>query len=200
MPPPPPPAPPTPPPGTPKSSSKSLGVYIQTGCPPCHTPKWWEGVSLAPFMCTPAFPAAALCGWILPPIPLPHPADPPSAFSHFPTAVTTYRVLEVLDGGHASLVQFKLQTGRTHQIRVHAAHLGHPVVGDDAYEGGVAPRTRGGAPVPAHQQALQLLQRPALHAHTLGFHHPATEDWLEFRSEVPPDMMAALRLLRGEEA
>ncbi|MFB3816019.1 MAG: RluA family pseudouridine synthase [Candidatus Methylomirabilales bacterium] len=92
-------------------------------------------------------------------------------------ARTAYRVLRRLPG--RTLVECLLETGRTHQIRVHLAHLGHPVVGDRTY-GGRRERRRPEAP------------RQMLHAWRLGFHHPASGAWLEFTAPIPADMQAEI--------
>jgi 23S rRNA pseudouridine1911/1915/1917 synthase len=90
----------------------------------------------------------------------------------------------------ASLVECRLETGRTHQIRVHMAHLGHPLMGDETYGPGF--RTKSSLLVPESRQALETLGRQALHAYLLGIEHPVSGEALEFRSELPADM-AGLR-------
>jgi 23S rRNA pseudouridine1911/1915/1917 synthase len=92
-----------------------------------------------------------------------------------------------------SLAEFRLETGRTHQIRVHLSSVGHPLLGDPTYGG-----RRGLAAVePAPlRQGLQKFPRQALHAATLGFTHPASGKELEFSAPLPEDMEAALALLR----
>ena len=114
-------------------------------------------------------------------------------------AASGYRTLEVLPG--AALVEWKLRTGRTHQIRVHARHLGHPILGDTAYGGtsgeaqarlaggGKKPGAGAGAARAAEvRKALEALGRPALHARDLGFEHPVTGERLRFTAEPPRDM------------
>jgi 23S rRNA pseudouridine1911/1915/1917 synthase len=86
----------------------------------------------------------------------------------------------------ASLLACRLETGRTHQIRVHLAHIGHPVIGDKVYGRGFA--TKVALLAPAGRAALGRLERQALHAHLLGFDHPVTRQFLEFRSELPDDL------------
>ena len=87
------------------------------------------------------------------------------------------------------------------QIRVHAKHIGHPLFADDTYSSAAAAGSIVGAGKPARaaaaQAALRALGRPALHAKTLGFVHPATGEQLEFDSELPPDLAATLDTLRG---
>jgi len=89
-------------------------------------------------------------------------------------------------GPVASLLACRLETGRTHQIRVHLASIGHPILGDDVYGPGF--RTKAALlPAPA-RVALQALGRQALHAHILTVKHPITGKILRFRSELPPDL------------
>jgi 23S rRNA pseudouridine1911/1915/1917 synthase len=84
-----------------------------------------------------------------------------------------------------SLLRIAIQTGRTHQIRVHLNAIGHPIVGDSLY-GGVHRR------VPHELRVLQRLTRPFLHAERLAFTHPCTEESLEFKAPLPDDLRAAL--------
>lgn len=89
----------------------------------------------------------------------------------------------------------------THQIRVHAKHIGHPLLADDTYSSLAAAGSIVGAGKPpraaAAQAAARALARPALHAKTLGFRHPATGEVLQFDSELPPDLEATLAALRA---
>jgi len=112
-------------------------------------------------------------------------------------AVTHYDLLETFRTPQgkpgASLLRLTLETGRTHQIRVHMAHIGHPLLGDPVYGVGFkASARRLGLPA---QAALQRLQRQALHAAELGFEHPITGKRLEFTSPLPPDMAELLNAL-----
>ena len=93
-------------------------------------------------------------------------------------AVTHYEVLEEL--GQYSLVKFRLETGRTHQIRVHSAYIGHPVYGDDVYG-----------------KAVKGIEGQCLHAKKIGFIHPATKEYMEFDSELPDYFQAVLKKLRA---
>jgi 23S rRNA pseudouridine1911/1915/1917 synthase len=97
-------------------------------------------------------------------------------------SVTHYDTLEAFRA--ASLLDIRLETGRTHQIRVHMSALRHPCVGDTTY---------GADPVLARRLRLD---RQWLHARALGFHHPADGRWVEFTSPYPPDLDRALELLR----
>ncbi len=109
-------------------------------------------------------------------------------------AVTEYRVLKEFE--FLSLVRLKLRTGRTHQIRVHLAHIGHPVFGDPTYGG--RNDQWGGLEKKKSKQAanlLKLISRQALHAKTIGFVHPATNERIFFESDLPPDMQDVLRSL-----
>ncbi len=106
-------------------------------------------------------------------------------------AVTHYRVAERLQG--FTVVDLRLETGRTHQIRVHMAHLGYPLVGDPEYGG----RLR--LPPAARQETVEALRgfrRQALHAARLEFDHPASGDRLVLECPLPEDMTALLAALR----
>jgi 23S rRNA pseudouridine1911/1915/1917 synthase len=118
-------------------------------------------------------------------------------------AITHYRVVETFDGAPApgrapvplaSLVRVSLETGRTHQIRVHMAHIGHPVLGDPSYGAHFkASERRLTEPQAA---ALQYLGRQALHAAVLGFEHPVTGEVLHFESDLPDDLDDLIDALR----
>jgi 23S rRNA pseudouridine1911/1915/1917 synthase len=103
-------------------------------------------------------------------------------------AVTRYSVARRF-GGHAALLDCRLLTGRTHQIRVHLAHIGHPLVGDPAYGTRAGRGVARSGPVGAE---ITAFPRQALHAGRLGFTHPATGDRLEFDSQMPSDMAALI--------
>lgn len=111
-------------------------------------------------------------------------------------AVTHYETLETFE--HETLLRFQLETGRTHQIRVHAAHSGHPLLGDMTYGGdsirsGRSTRNRRAF----YDNLFHELKRQALHAQTLGFTHPATEQQVTFESELPVDMEFVVSRLRS---
>ena len=94
----------------------------------------------------------------------------------------------------ASLLDCRLKTGRTHQIRVHLASVGHPLLGDDTYGPGF--RTKAALLSQGAKESLGALQRQALHAYLLGVEHPASGEEMVFRSQLPPDL-AKLRLSLG---
>ncbi len=112
-------------------------------------------------------------------------------------AVTHYAVLERY--GNVTVMKFRLETGRTHQIRVHAAWLGHPLLGDELYGGNVIAYSgiRSSEEKSAALRCLELMPRQALHARTLGFRHPVTKQDLFFEQEVPTDFAATLQFLRA---
>jgi 23S rRNA pseudouridine1911/1915/1917 synthase len=105
-------------------------------------------------------------------------------------ARTHYTVLETW--GPVSLLRLSLETGRTHQIRVHLAHLGHPVLGDPVYGSRALHRPDH----PALAQALHAFPRQALHAAHLRFQHPDSGAWLEFEAPLPADMATLLTHIR----
>jgi 23S rRNA pseudouridine1911/1915/1917 synthase len=111
-------------------------------------------------------------------------------------AVTHYRIIEQL--GYVSLVECRLETGRTHQIRVHMAWKGHPLFNDEEYGGH---RILKGTTFTKYQQfvrnCFEMLPRQALHARTLSFDHPVTGKRLYFESPIPPDMVAVIEKWRG---
>jgi 23S rRNA pseudouridine1911/1915/1917 synthase len=113
-------------------------------------------------------------------------------------AVSQFAVVETFvdkDGEPvASLVRLVLETGRTHQIRVHMAHIGHPLLGDTTYGSGF--QTRAARLFEEAQTALRALGRQALHAAELGFEHPVTGKGMRFRSELPGDLDRLLTALR----
>jgi 23S rRNA pseudouridine1911/1915/1917 synthase len=110
-------------------------------------------------------------------------------------AVTHYKVLERLT--YVTLVQCKLETGRTHQIRVHLKHIGHTLFNDERYGGDDILK---GTTFTKYKQfvhnCFKVLPRQALHAKTLGFTHPTTGEFMRFNSEVPEDITACLEKWR----
>ena len=115
------------------------------------------------------------------------------------TAVTHYRVLERY--GYTTLVECRLETGRTHQIRAHMKHIGHPLFADERYGGMEILRGERTASYKAYiQNCLKLCSRQALHARTLGFVHPRTGEEMMFDSELPDDIKALLEKWRRVES
>jgi 23S rRNA pseudouridine1911/1915/1917 synthase len=111
-------------------------------------------------------------------------------------AVTAWRVVERF-GREATLAEVRLETGRTHQIRVHLAEAGHPLLADAAYGG---TRREARAPAGAAARAAAAIGRQALHAWKLAFDHPRTGRRLSFEAPLPADFLRALAVLRGREA
>ena len=110
-------------------------------------------------------------------------------------AVTHYKVIERF--GYLTLVECKLETGRTHQIRVHFKSIGHPLFNDNEYGGDVILKGVNSAKYRQFiQNCFDLLPRQALHAKTLGITHPITKEKLFFDSEIPADMQAVIDKLR----
>ena len=108
-------------------------------------------------------------------------------------AITHYRVAQRFR--HHTLVNVKLETGRTHQIRVHLAHINYPIVGDSVYGG----RLR----IPANATAelldgLRGFKRQALHARLLGFNHPQSGEYMEWEADLPEDIQQLLVLLEND--
>ena len=106
-------------------------------------------------------------------------------------AVTHYKVLERI--GYVTLVECILETGRTHQIRVHMKHLGHPLFNDERYGGNeILKGTTSGTYRKFVLNSFEACPRQALHARTLGFVHPRTGEEMFFTSELPSDMVTLL--------
>ena len=110
-------------------------------------------------------------------------------------AVTYYKVLERF--GYVTLVECTLETGRTHQIRVHMKHIGHTLFNDERYGGN---RILKGTTFSKYKQfvenCFEIMPRQGLHAKSLGFKHPATGKYIHFDSELPPDMKAVIEKWR----
>lgn len=100
-------------------------------------------------------------------------------------AVTRYRLVKSLAGGKVSLIECRLLTGRTHQIRVHLTAKGHPLLGDQTY-GKATPQRLAGLPAEA-RATLAAFKRQALHAASLGFIHPESKEFLLFEADMPED-------------
>jgi len=113
-------------------------------------------------------------------------------------AVTHYETIET--HAHTSVVEFRLETGRTHQIRVHARSQGHPLLGDPTYGG---QRVRYGTQSKARRAFFEglfdVLPHPALHAFRLGFTHPTTDEHLQFEADPPAAWQRVLNRLRTDE-
>jgi 23S rRNA pseudouridine1911/1915/1917 synthase len=110
-------------------------------------------------------------------------------------AVTHYKVLERLT--YVTLVQCKLETGRTHQIRAHFKHIGHTLFNDERYGGdGILKGTTFTKYKQFVQNCFKVLPRQALHAKTLGFTHPKTGEFMQFNTEVPQDITDCLEKWR----
>ncbi len=110
-------------------------------------------------------------------------------------AVTRWQVLEVFPGDRLTLVELTLETGRTHQIRVHLADRQHPLVGDPVYGGNRVKNLVD----PELRRRIRELGRQALHARLLGFVHPETGAYLERTSAVPADMQVIIDYLRNKQ-
>ena len=116
-------------------------------------------------------------------------ADPMSGVGK--PAVTHYRVVERL--GYVTLVECRLETGRTHQIRAHMKHIGHPLFGDERYGGTEILRGERSSTYKAFiNNCFKICPRQALHAKTLGFVHPVTGEQMDFDSPMPADLAALL--------
>jgi len=115
---------------------------------------------------------------------------------HGKEAITHYKVLERF--GYVSLVQCELETGRTHQIRVHMKHIGHPLFNDELYGGDKIIK---GTIFTKYKQFVEncfsICPRHALHAKTIGFIHPRTRREIKFESEIPEDMTKLIEKWRG---
>ncbi len=116
-------------------------------------------------------------------------------------AITHWEVLDAFSGRDgkpvASLLACQLETGRTHQIRVHLSHIGHPLMGDAVYGPGF--KTKANALRPGARAALEGLGRQALHAYLLTLEHPGTGEILEWTSDLPPDLAALRQSLHAAE-
>ncbi|MBS1975686.1 MAG: RluA family pseudouridine synthase, partial [Bacteroidetes bacterium] len=118
---------------------------------------------------------------------------------HGKEAITHYKVLERF--GYTSLLQCELETGRTHQIRVHMQHIGHPLFNDETYGGDKIVK---GTVFSKYKQfvenCFEACPRQALHAKTIGFIHPTTKKEMLFENELPHDMQKLIEKWRGYTA
>ena len=111
-------------------------------------------------------------------------------------AVTHYKILERY--GYVTLIECQLETGRTHQIRAHMKHLGHPLFSDASYGGDrILKGTVNGKYKQFVENCFALMPRQALHAETLGFIHPSTKQYLHFQAPMPADFTAVLEKWRN---
>lgn len=113
-------------------------------------------------------------------------------------AQTDYLVLEDF-GGALSFLECRLHSGRTHQIRVHLQTLGHPIIGDQLYgpqRNAIEAAMKKSGYGPEQIAPILALKRQALHAASISFVHPETEDWMEFEAPLPDDMADLLNILR----
>ena len=100
-----------------------------------------------------------------------------------------------------SMAMWKLHTGRTHQIRVHSEHIGMPILGDDTYGGSSSRHNnqtttkKSGSKKKSCNSVFDMIDRPALHAKTLGFIHPKTGEEMLFEAEIPDDMQRVIKFL-----
>jgi 23S rRNA pseudouridine1911/1915/1917 synthase len=116
--------------------------------------------------------------------------------AHGKDSVTHYKVLK--DLRYVSLVQCNLETGRTHQIRVHMKHLGHPLFSDSEYGGDKILRGQIFSNYKKFvENCFEIMPRQALHAKTLGFVHPRTKEWIQFDTELPEDFTSVLKKWEG---
>lgn len=108
------------------------------------------------------------------------------------TAVTTFKVIERIESqfGNFTLLECKLETGRTHQIRAHMEYIRHAVVGDPIYNGG--------APKDFDAEAELGLTRQFLHSYKIGFNHPRTNEYMEFEDALAPDLQKVLELVSAK--
>jgi 23S rRNA pseudouridine1911/1915/1917 synthase len=117
-------------------------------------------------------------------------------------ALTEYETLSMLSEKKPkskpvmSLLRCTLGTGRTHQIRVHMAHISHPIVGDELYGSGF--RSKTGALQKDAENVILGVKRQALHAAALGFTHPTSEHYMEFRSDLPPEIVHLMSVFKHE--
>ena len=113
-------------------------------------------------------------------------------------SITHYKVLERFNGH--TLVQLQLETGRTHQIRIHLSYIGYPIVGDHLYCYGDPFEYRRVNNIPDYvhnERVSEYIDRQALHARYLAFEHPVTRQWMEFETEIPEDIQKLIATVKN---
>ena len=110
-------------------------------------------------------------------------------------AITKWKVLNIFNP-FASLIECKLETGRTHQIRVHMSYLGHGIIGDDLYGRPIAQKNFKNTYLKEKNKLIKSFSRQALHASKLSFHHPINNKYLEFSSPLPKDISVLIEELK----
>ena len=131
---------------------------------------------------------------------IPKSASPPSPIGAYWSVLDTPRWWNVAKQffAIATLLELQLESGRTHQIRAHMKHIGHPLFNDDRYGGDQILRGERSASYKAFiQNCFSLCPRQALHAKTLGFIHPVTKQQMDFNSEWPSDLMSVIEKWRA---
>ena len=123
-----------------------------------------------------------------------------SAARHVKSAATNWAIEELLADGAVALVRCRLETGRTHQIRVHMKHVRHPLLCDPLYGPGNMPSVAALQPPLLKLLERHQVQGQFLHAHTLGFRHPRTDEVMSFEAPLPPYWTEALEFLRAYKA
>ena len=118
--------------------------------------------------------------------------------THGKTAITHYKILESYK--YVSLIECKLETGRTHQIRVHMKHIGNTVFGDKDYGGDKVLKNSANTKFKQFvEECFRICNRQALHAKSLSFTHPTTKKLMEFESDLPEDMKKVLEMWKQKE-
>ena len=110
-------------------------------------------------------------------------------------AITKWQLLDVYSP-FASLIQCKLETGRTHQIRVHMSSLGYSIIGDDLYGKTISKKRYKNNSLKEKLKLVESFERQALHATKLSFEHPITKKYLNFSSDLPQDMRNLIEILK----
>jgi len=110
-------------------------------------------------------------------------------------AITKWKILDIYPP-LASLIECKLETGRTHQIRVHMSQLGHGIIGDDLYGKPLSKKSLNNQYLKDKIKLIKSFNRQALHATKLCFEHPINKQYLEFSSKLPTDMLGLIEKLK----